>query len=309
MVRRRLPRGDARLRRRGDAGPVPAARVSARRRACGLPSAGAYAARDAASAAPSLSRPSGWKPRAYAASRDGATRDGAVAEAEKLGHDPVWTCAACLAQMSRTPETAEKAGLLFDSTEDEVAPLTEAPCRDSLPTAVPTDPLIHRFHESVQVYGTTWKEMIHEGFGDGIMSPNGFDTILERRPARKSDRVRINMSGKSLPYKRHRSPHAPGGTTRRVARLTCRPTGRAAGSRRSRARTARSETRVPGREPATSRGRDMSEDATPPARARTAPRSGPDGRGAERRARRGDPRPTPRRRRRPSSCPPLVPAA
>ena len=68
--------------------------------------------------------------------------------AERLGHAPVWTCASCLGQMGMTPETAEEAGLLFDPTEDEVTLLTEAPYRGSLPTAVPTDPLIHRFYES-----------------------------------------------------------------------------------------------------------------------------------------------------------------
>lgn len=134
--------------------------------------------------------------------------------------------------------TAEKAGLLFDSTE--------APYRGSLPTAVPTDPVIYRFYELVQVYGTTWKEMPHEGFGDGIMSASDFDVTLERQPDRKGDRVRIDMSGKSLPYKRHRSPHGPGvcvGTVGLTARPTCRPNGPC---RRRRA-VARGEPRDPGR--------------------------------------------------------------
>src|SRR6195952_2383619 len=77
----------------------------------------------------------------------------------KLGHAPVWTCAACLGQMSMTPETAEKAGVLFGLSEYETALLAEAPYRGSLPTAVPTDPLIYRFYELVSVYGTTWKEL------------------------------------------------------------------------------------------------------------------------------------------------------
>ncbi len=123
--------------------------------------------------------------------------------AEKLGHAPVWTCAACLGQMSMTPETAEKTGLLFDLSEDDVALLAEAPYRGSLPTAVPTDPLIYRFYELIQVYGTTWKDMIHEEFGDGIMSAIDFDMTLERQPDQKGDRVRMTMSGKFLPYKRY----------------------------------------------------------------------------------------------------------
>ncbi|GAC1343801.1 MAG: cyanase [Acetobacteraceae bacterium] len=123
--------------------------------------------------------------------------------AEKLGHAPVWTTAACLGQMSMTPETAEKAGVLFDLSAEEVALLAEAPYRGSLPTAVPTDPLIYRFYELVQVYGTTWKELIHEEFGDGIMSAIDFDMTLERQPDQKGDRVSIGMSGKFLPYRRY----------------------------------------------------------------------------------------------------------
>jgi cyanate lyase len=123
--------------------------------------------------------------------------------AERLGHSPVWTCAACLGQMSMLPETAEKAGVLFDLSADEVELLQEAPYRGSLPTEVPTDPLIYRFYELVSVYGTTWKELIHEEFGDGIMSAIDFDMTLDRQPDQKGDRVRIGMSGKFLPYKRY----------------------------------------------------------------------------------------------------------
>jgi cyanate lyase len=123
--------------------------------------------------------------------------------AERLGYSPVWTCAACLGQMSMTPETADKAAALFGLNDEEAALLAEAPYRGSLPTAVPTDPLIYRFYELVSVYGTTWKEMIHEEFGDGIMSAIDFETTLERQPDQKGDRVKITMSGKFLPYRRY----------------------------------------------------------------------------------------------------------
>ena len=123
--------------------------------------------------------------------------------AERLGYAPVWTCAACLGQMSMTPETAEKTALMFGLSEEEALLLQEVPYRGSLPTAVPTDPLIYRFYELVSVYGTTWKEMIHEEFGDGIMSAIDFDMTMERQPDQKGDRVRIGMSGKFLPYKRY----------------------------------------------------------------------------------------------------------
>lgn len=123
--------------------------------------------------------------------------------AERLGYSPTWTCAACLGQMSMTPETAAKTGALFGLSEEEVALLQAIPYRGSLPGAVPTDPLIYRFYELVMVYGTTWKELIQEEFGDGIMSAIDFDMALERQPDQKGDRVRLTMSGKFLPYKRY----------------------------------------------------------------------------------------------------------
>ncbi len=121
--------------------------------------------------------------------------------AARLGHAPVWTCAACLGQMSMTAETAEKTGALFGLDAGEVEMLQAIPYRGSLPTAVPTDPLIYRFYELLMVYGTTWKELIHEEFGDGIMSAIDFDMSLERQPDQKGDRVKIGMSGKFLAYK------------------------------------------------------------------------------------------------------------
>ena len=74
-----------------------------------------------------------------------------------------------------TAETAAKAGALFGLNDEEVALLQAIPYRGSLPGAVPTDPLIYRFYELVMVYGTTWKELIQEEFGDGIMSAIDFD--------------------------------------------------------------------------------------------------------------------------------------
>jgi cyanate lyase len=123
--------------------------------------------------------------------------------AEQLGYSPVWSCAVCLGQMSMPPETAEKTAALFGLDAEETALLAAVPYRGSLPTDVPTDPLIYRFYELVSVYGTTWKEMIQEEFGDGIMSAIDFDMSMERQPDPKGDRVKITMSGKFLPYRRY----------------------------------------------------------------------------------------------------------
>jgi cyanate lyase len=123
--------------------------------------------------------------------------------AARLGHAPVWTCAACLGQMSMTAETAAKAGELFGLTDEEMETLQAIPYRGSLPAMPPTDPVLYRFYELIMVYGTTWKELIHEEFGDGIMSAIDFDMTLDRQPDQKGDRVRLNMTGKFLPYKRY----------------------------------------------------------------------------------------------------------
>jgi len=123
--------------------------------------------------------------------------------AEHLGFSPTWTCAACLGQMSMPPEAAAKAAELLALTAEETATLEAIPYRGSVPTLPPSDPLIYRFHELINVYGTTFKQLIEEEFGDGIMSAIDFDMNLERQPDPKGDRVRITMSGKFLSYKRY----------------------------------------------------------------------------------------------------------
>ena len=77
----------------------------------------------------------------------------------------------------------------------------DRPYKGSLPTAVPTDPLIYRWYELVNVYGTTIKELIHEEFGDGIMSAIDFSMDIQRQSDPKGDRVNVVLSGKFLPYK------------------------------------------------------------------------------------------------------------
>jgi len=117
------------------------------------------------------------------------------------GASPIVVTAACLGQMKMTSDQAAKAATLFGLGREERLLLQEVPYRGSLPELPPTDPLIYRFYELVMVYGTTWKELIQEEFGDGIMSAIDFDMTLERQPDQKGDRVKIGMSGKFLQYK------------------------------------------------------------------------------------------------------------
>lgn len=121
--------------------------------------------------------------------------------AGKVGESKEWTTALCLGQMTASKEQAQVIGELFGLSDEERKWLQVVPYKGSLPTAVPTDPLIYRWYEIVNVYGTTIKELIHEEFGDGIMSAIDFSMDITREPDPKGDRVHVVLSGKFLPYK------------------------------------------------------------------------------------------------------------
>jgi len=121
--------------------------------------------------------------------------------AERVGQSKEWVTAACLGQMTLNAEQADVLAEIFALSSEEKRWLMVVPYKGSLPTAVPTDPLIYRFYELVSVYGSTFKELIHEEFGDGIMSAIDFKMNLTREADPKGDRVSIVMSGKFLPYK------------------------------------------------------------------------------------------------------------
>jgi cyanate lyase len=121
--------------------------------------------------------------------------------AKAIGQSKEWSTAACMGQMQMTETQAKAVGAMFDLPDEAVELLQTVPYKGSLPTAVPTDPLIYRFYELVNVYGTTFKALIHEEFGDGIMSAIDFSMDVSREPHDKGDRVKIVMSGKFLPYK------------------------------------------------------------------------------------------------------------
>ncbi len=121
--------------------------------------------------------------------------------AKKVGFSKEWVTAACLGQMTLTADQAKTIARIFGLPSDAVALLQTVPYKGSLPTAVPTDPLIYRWYEIVNVYGTTIKELIHEEFGDGIMSAIDFSMDITREPDPKGDRVHVVLSGKFLPYK------------------------------------------------------------------------------------------------------------
>ncbi len=122
---------------------------------------------------------------------------------ETSSGSPILTTAALFGQMRLTPDEAAAAARVLELDADEAQLLTEIPYRGSLPPGPPTDPLIARLYELVQVYGTTWKALIEEEFGDGIMSAIDFDMSLTRVADPEGDRVQLTLNGKFLPYRRY----------------------------------------------------------------------------------------------------------
>ncbi len=123
--------------------------------------------------------------------------------AEAVGQSKEWTTAALLGQMQMTAVEAGAAGRLLGLDAAAVAILQEVPTKGSLGDTVPTDPLMYRFHELLQVYGTTIKALVAEEFGDGIMSAIDFSMDVSRVSDRKGDRVQVTLHGKFRPFRRY----------------------------------------------------------------------------------------------------------
>lgn len=122
--------------------------------------------------------------------------------ADKVGRHVVWTMAAIMGQASMDRAEAETLASMLDLGPEVAQSLQRPPMKGSLEDTVPVDPLIYRFHEITQVYGTSMKAVIHEMFGDGIMSAIDFDIDIRRVEDPKGDRVQVVYTGKFLPYKK-----------------------------------------------------------------------------------------------------------
>lgn len=122
--------------------------------------------------------------------------------AEAVGRSKEWTTAALLGQETMSAEEADAVIQLLELESAVSQALQEIPMRGSLDREVPVDPVIYRLYEIVQVYGTTIKALIHESFGDGIMSAIDFEMDIQRKEDPKGDRVVITLDGKFLPYRK-----------------------------------------------------------------------------------------------------------
>ena len=120
----------------------------------------------------------------------------------KLGRDEVWIASVFYRQASASPEEAKQIIEAIAADESLIDELTTCPLKGSLEPVIPTDPLIYRFYEIMQVYGMPIKAVIHEKFGDGIMSAIDFTLDVEKVEDPKGDRVKVIMCGKFLPYKK-----------------------------------------------------------------------------------------------------------
>jgi len=119
-----------------------------------------------------------------------------------LGRDEVWIASVIYRQASASEEEAQKIVEALGLGPEVAIALTDFPVKGSLDPVIPTDPLIYRFYEIMQVYGMPMKAVIHEKFGDGIMSAIDFTLDIEKEEDPKGDRVKVIMCGKFLPYKK-----------------------------------------------------------------------------------------------------------
>jgi len=122
--------------------------------------------------------------------------------AEAVSRDKVWVAAAIMGQASMTADEANATVMALGLGPEVADALQEIPMKGSLDSTVPVDPLIYRFHEITQVYGTSMKAVIHELFGDGIMSAIDFEIDIKKEEDPKGDRVVVTYSGKFLPYRK-----------------------------------------------------------------------------------------------------------
>ncbi|WP_046181425.1 cyanase [Domibacillus tundrae] len=122
--------------------------------------------------------------------------------AQAIERSESWTATALLGQATLSIEEAEKVGALLELSEEAVESLTVVPYRGTTVQMPPTDPLIYRFYEILLVYGPAIKDLIHEKFGDGIMSAIDYEMDIQKLEDPKGDRVLVTLNGKFLPYKK-----------------------------------------------------------------------------------------------------------
>ncbi|MEI7665632.1 MAG: cyanase [Synechococcaceae cyanobacterium ELA263] len=125
---------------------------------------------------------------------------------ERLGQDEVWVASLLYGQATAAADQAEALLDALQLPQAErpalIAALSTYPVKGALDPVIPTDPLLYRFHEILQVYGLPLKDVIQEKFGDGIMSAIDFTLTVDKQEDPSGDRVVVTMNGKFLPYRK-----------------------------------------------------------------------------------------------------------
>ncbi len=99
-------------------------------------------------------------------------------------------------------DAARLVGAKLDLDEDSILLLQMIPLRGCIDDRIPTDPTMYRFYEMLQVYGTTLKALVHEKFGDGIISAINFKLDVKKvADPEGGERAVITLDGKYLPTK------------------------------------------------------------------------------------------------------------
>ncbi|MEU1199812.1 cyanase [Streptomyces sp. NPDC005813] len=122
--------------------------------------------------------------------------------ADAAGLSVAFVTAAVLGQHALPKQSAEAVAELLGLGQDAALQLQAIPTRGSIPGGIPTDPTIYRFYEMIQVYGTTLKALVHEQFGDGIISAINFKLDVKKvADPEGGERAVITLDGKYLPTK------------------------------------------------------------------------------------------------------------
>jgi cyanate lyase len=119
--------------------------------------------------------------------------------ADQIDKPLVWTVAALLGKHPVPQASAERVGEILGLQADVISALQRQPYRIA-DVGLATDPTVYRFHEALDVYGQALKELIHEEFGDGIMSAINFSVDFAKQEDPHGDRIVVTFNGKFLPY-------------------------------------------------------------------------------------------------------------
>lgn len=122
--------------------------------------------------------------------------------AEAVGRSETWTTSVIYGENTMDATEAKKLCDYLGLGADVMSAVQNYAYRGNSQEMPPTDPLIYRFYEINLIYGNTMRAIIHEKFGEGIMSAIDYNMNIEKIPNPNGDRVRVTLEGKFLQYKK-----------------------------------------------------------------------------------------------------------